>query len=1022
MSAVGGDERSGNAVVDYDTDALVSNQSTSHTEEEERSTMAVSNRVANPVFSLGFRWGRFAQWFGYIRAHTQVTTKHRAMAFAEEYELVSLSQHSHDAVYTASEDVLASSVAVQQRDNRNPVMSEQTLGTEEEPAIDLWTVSSAVFTALSVATTTILSFLPTIIFSAIAYDISDRMYPSLPLYLLRLLDAISTTPLLCSFNGLNVPCTAVQVSPIVLFSVMDAYFFGVLVPRIYWVGKDFFFTEADGTLPIEWGYMKTMFDAFLICSYLAALARLHLVFSGIILLCSSWIRLLNGQILFPSRSLVFSLFERVKSMKTLARFAQASIIIYFFGLFMLLAASLSSSLAYLVPWDVPAPLNISNCDPLDNTECILPFPSSFYLREDASTVTGYRVHLTSDTLPLKGSQPFVPGYLNQMDGFSTLAPILFYVHGLKEGGGKGLSGSELQGPESIGLSVTSKSITLLVDVGSRSLVPHFTELDFLDKNRPIAMVQPAKPLRHNARYAVAVVNATGADGLRLSPTLGFSQLLNHHDKVKSGISNKRAIHFQEVIFPSFRHAVPWYNNSDPTSLQLLFDFHTASSHGQLSILRTVRDSALKRVSTSVDWFSDDKVEVIKVIDRDCASTSIARSIYAELPVPWFLDEYGNGKRGATLVSDDPYIVSLSDKVGKVKLSVHVPCSVKQEIIVPGSGKLIQAFVDWGHGVLFSRGETDIYNFFLHKIANDNGYVIVGADWRGMTRYDLPVIIKCLMSRPSDFHAVRDNLIQGFVNKLCVQYFVKNKLIKMDWFKFNVSNVENCGESNCTVSEARPEYVFYGNSQGGILGAGYNAFVGDANLISRTILGVPGTPLALVIGRSSILEKFKDFLLFNLYHHRHTRILLSLFQMGWDTLEASGLLAQPVNFDSIPRVLMQSGVGDSVVANVATEILARSYRASLLPGNARQIFGLDVEQPANAEWDGPHTTLTELYFEQEVKDIGDKRTSIPDVNHVHHCVHRDSALKKQLIEFIDTGKVIDPCTKDNCWREGASNHC
>lgn len=317
-------------------------------------------------------------------------------------------------------------------------------------------------------------------------------------------------------------------------------------------------------------------------------------------------------------------------------------------------------------------------------------------------------------MPLKGNTPFVPGYLNEMDGFSTMAPILFYIHGLKEGGGTGLDGRELQGPESIGLSVTSKSTTLLIDVEDHSLVPHFAELDFLDERRPLVMMQPASPLKHNTRYAVAVVNATGADGLRLSPTPGFSQLLNHHhhDGSTSRISDKRASHFREVILPSFRDAVPWYNGSDPSSLQLLFDFHTASSYGQLNILHAVRESTLKKID-SFDWFSDDNINLIKLIDRDCAKASIGRSFYAELSVPWFLEGYGDGNRRATM-NNDPYIASLSDKVGKVKFSVHVPCSVKEEIMDPGSGKPIRAVIDWGHGVLFSRGETDIPNFFLHK--------------------------------------------------------------------------------------------------------------------------------------------------------------------------------------------------------------------------------------------------------------------------------------------------------------------
>ena len=68
-----------------------------------------------------------------------------------------------------------------------------------------------------------------------------------------------------------------------------------------------------------------------------------------------------------------------------------------------------------------------------------------------------------------------PGFLNDLDGFSTLGPLLFYIEGMKEGGGVGL-----QGPDSIADSVTEKSVTLLLDVESNELVHHFAEIDYLD--------------------------------------------------------------------------------------------------------------------------------------------------------------------------------------------------------------------------------------------------------------------------------------------------------------------------------------------------------------------------------------------------------------------------------------------------------------------------------------------------------------------------------------------------------------
>jgi hypothetical protein len=33
------------------------------------------------------------------------------------------------------------------------------------------------------------------------------------------------------------------------------------------------------------------------------------------------------------------------------------------------------------------------CDPIDTTECLLPFPSSFFMKEDSATSTGYRVNI-----------------------------------------------------------------------------------------------------------------------------------------------------------------------------------------------------------------------------------------------------------------------------------------------------------------------------------------------------------------------------------------------------------------------------------------------------------------------------------------------------------------------------------------------------------------------------------------------------------------------------------------------------
>lgn len=79
-----------------------------------------------------------------------------------------------------------------------------------------------------------------------------------------------------------------------------------------------------------------------------------------------------------------------------------------------------------------------HCDPLDATLCALPFPSSFFLEEAPLSSlprkgTGYRVSFGPESLSFtRGRKNVSPAALNAYDGFSTLAPILFY---LEVGGG-----------------------------------------------------------------------------------------------------------------------------------------------------------------------------------------------------------------------------------------------------------------------------------------------------------------------------------------------------------------------------------------------------------------------------------------------------------------------------------------------------------------------------------------------------------------------------------------------------------
>jgi len=658
--------------------------------------------------------------------------------------------------------------------------------------------------------------------------------------------------------------------------------------------------------------------------------------------------------------------------------------------------------------------DIRSCDPLDDSACVLPFPSNFYLNEDASTDTGFRVQIDGFSLPITKSGEFVdPSVINELDGFSTIAPILFYLEGLREGGGKGVDeGSGLPTADTLEDSLTSKSTTLLIDVDAMELVPHFSRLSLEKQEKPILTIQAASPLKHSNHYAVALVNAADADGALLPRSPGLVKLVEEND---DSSSLPRSDLFKNTLLPALYSAAPWITPADtlPDNIQMLFDFSTISENSQLGKLRKVRDTTVSMLnSPTFEWTDgpEGNLKTNKIVNHDCSvpGNFIARTVHLQLSIPWFLEKYGSGHRGATLDSAK-VLTGVTEETGNLKFIVEIPCSLEAAATSSFSGRELSSVVQYGHGLFYSREELISDTKFLHRMADENGYLLIAADWRGMSMFDLPIIARVLLADPSLFQATLDNLIQGYASMLCMLHYTQTSMLTElpSFLHFNGQPVP---------VDPDFEVTFYGISQGGILGGGYNALMGSTNLLKRSVLGVPGTPFALIMGKSADFEVFNNIMLLNFYSERDIRIMLSLIQMAWDTVEAGGLLAPPVA-ETPPPVLIQAGLGDAEVPTMAAEILARSYGAKTLPGNPRDVYGIPRVGAAAGSQVGPRCAYTEVLYEKEYGELpeGDET---PDFNNVHFCVRLDSALQEQIVEFINEGVIVDPCEIDSCIRTKA----
>src|SRR6266568_3229386 len=71
------------------------------------------------------------------------------------------------------------------------------------------------------------------------------------------------------------------------------------------------------------------------------------------------------------------------------------------------------------------------CDPIDQSDCLLPWPNNYFTTTDASTVTGIRLNVSPLATPRNASgTPIDPTDWNRLDGFSPGSQIVTHIAGM----------------------------------------------------------------------------------------------------------------------------------------------------------------------------------------------------------------------------------------------------------------------------------------------------------------------------------------------------------------------------------------------------------------------------------------------------------------------------------------------------------------------------------------------------------------------------------------------------------------
>ncbi len=223
------------------------------------------------------------------------------------------------------------------------------------------------------------------------------------------------------------------------------------------------------------------------------------------------------------------------------------------------------------------------CDFLVAAKCLLPYPSSVFLRPDAGTPTGFRLAYEPAAMPANVHGVRVdPSEWSTLDGFSPGPLIEAFCPA-----GVDLAASAAPSITTIERSLAADSPNVLLDADNGERIVHFAELDAQASSPASQMflIRPAVRLRDGRHYIVAIRGLVGLDGQPIQPERPF-QILRDGLATPVRVINERRAQFEPLFAALARAGI------ERASLQLAWDFVTASSGALTGRALALRDQGL----------------------------------------------------------------------------------------------------------------------------------------------------------------------------------------------------------------------------------------------------------------------------------------------------------------------------------------------------------------------------------------------------------------------------------------------
>ncbi len=610
------------------------------------------------------------------------------------------------------------------------------------------------------------------------------------------------------------------------------------------------------------------------------------------------------------------------------------------------------------------------CNPLGaSTHCLVPWPSAFY-EVSADTETGYRLEYPKGALPVNIDEVALePSIYAKHDGFSSAAPIMVAFD-------VGIDGSNLVHFNDIADSLLAASPTVLIDLDTGDLVPHFAELDVRGVDTPAdqaLFIRSAKMLKRKGHYLVAIkksLKAKGGGDLPISE--GFKAILDDETTTHPLLERIRPRYGS--LFAALEA-----KGIDKSDLVVAWDFHTRSGEQARADLLDARAITLSMSGT--DGASLD----FTVTDTPAQSdTRIARRIDGTYKAPLFLTNNGSFAPSTTLQRDAMGKPMATGYYNAPFTAIVPACAL--EANHPPVGIII-----YGHGLF---GEADqAASSGTRNAAAETCNIAIGTEMRGMSAMDVPNVVLALNDANKGY-GIFDVLVQGMMNHIALSQVARGPM---------AARLFTQDGTDATPTIVDPSKVYYyGISQGGIMGTTVCAI---DPLIKRCVVQVGAINYSLLLERSRDWPQYRTTLTGAYPNNFDTALLVSLMQQEWDRTEPTAVADVITNGGfggEEKQVFMQIAIADDEVSNLGSEYQART-------------MGIPVITPSPYVPYGLESTSTPVGSGLLIYDFGKgplpAGNEAPPDNDVHSQIRNKSATTTMMKRFYETGEIVQVCTAE-----------